>query len=81
MISKENIKASCDAMMIKDARCGWRQAAGSITGAEHRIRLQRWLITYKPQFSANYSDEQTKMIEKFGGVCKSLLKRSRKVTN
>ena len=81
MISKENIKALCDLVKIKDPRCGWRQAAGTITGAEHRIRLQRWPTGYRAQFSASYSDEQTRIIEKFGSVCKSLLKRSRKLTN
>jgi len=41
MISVTNIKASCDVMRIKDTRCGWRQAVGSITESERRIQLQR----------------------------------------
>ena len=78
MISVINIKASCNAMNIRDARCGWKQAVDTIKEDNRRIRLQKWPTMHEQRLPTSCSDKT--MEEKFGGVCKSLLERVKDAT-
>ena len=58
MINTANIKRSCDSV-LKDARCGWKQAVTGITCFERRIRLQKYPSPSK-RLALHDKDDQEK---------------------
>ena len=76
MLSKENIKMSCDAV-AKSVRCGWKEAVDGVKNAEYRIRLQKQVVLKNqfPDKKMKNDEDMKKMQAKFGLLCRSIVEK------
>ena len=76
MLSKENIKISCDAV-ARSVRCGWKKAVDGVKNAEYRIRLQKQVVpkNHFPDKKMKNDEDMKKMQAKFGLLCRSIVER------